>query len=557
MKKVAELKIPQMFAFYARREQGVEDLICGDCWQRFSMPTWQYHSSHIHCPRCGKNKARSNIGDYTVINAPTSMSLRVISGKTKVFLRVEFSAYTNDKNGEKFIDQCFEEFCFDSETRRTTWRKRIPAKGHYGDSRAGKRLKGFYVMTDPIDITNPFNVSFLSMKECPSILYNFNYESYPISTMKTRSKVTAFIKSLRNEIERLIFERDGIRPKGLYTPTINADSGSFLIPLKVWAMKLAFPDAEIKNILEYYTVDKVQRCGSGKNSFSTEHFTRNITVKMFDQAIELSKQGYDHITCLLKGFRLPNKKMLRRQVKTYGIFHASRILQASKFVKNYDFLVKISDNTEWEFNELGRKFFTSFLVKKYTEAEIARWFTEEVAEASDTIDMFLQLSPEKKDELFQEKISISELHERLVLEKRGGYAPNYSLQIPDHIRRRLEMQMDRIKFFLPHESIELEKAGMKLKNCLRIYSPRVLKGESMIIFAADEKSGKLLAAIRLENNNIKEAKVFGNKPVHQNLEVNHKIITWAKTVGIKLDTKDVEVPKKEKTNVVELRRAAG
>ena len=58
------------------------------------------------------------------------------------------------------------------------------------------------------------------------------------------------------------------------------------------------------------------------------------------------------------------------------------------------------------------------------------------------------------------------------------------------------MQKDRMKFFLPKESLELLEAGTELHNCVASYGSDMKDNSKWIVLVADDK-GKLAACLEV------------------------------------------------------------
>ena len=116
---------------------------------------------------------------------------------------------------------------------------------------------------------------------------------------------------------------------------------------------------------------------------------------------------------------------------------------------------------------------------------------------------------------------------------------NYSLDIPEPIKRRFEMQKDSLKFFLPDTAWQLRDGGREFNNCVYTYAKRVKDGECQIAFMADDK-GKLVACLEIRGDRLVQAKLKFNRPVKQDDEVQQEIIKWCKVKKIKIKTDDVE-----------------
>ncbi|WP_196605792.1 PcfJ domain-containing protein [Pectinatus haikarae] len=103
--------------------------------------------------------------------------------------------------------------------------------------------------------------------------------------------------------------------------------------------------------------------------------------------------------------------------------------------------------------------------------------------------------------------------------------------IDNPLCRRLAMQSDRIKFFLPGTSFDLYTAGKKLKNCVGAYVDEVKNKETQIVLVSDDK-GKLVVCIEVKNNKVEQAKLFANKCVSTDPLLNAEVIDWAEKAKI-------------------------
>lgn len=107
------------------------------------------------------------------------------------------------------------------------------------------------------------------------------------------------------------------------------------------------------------------------------------------------------------------------------------------------------------------------------------------------------------------------------------------------------MQFDSIKFYLPENSDVLRNIGKIFRNCVGNYVDAVYTGKSNIVLMSDDK-GKLKACIEVQNNKLIQAKLFANKPAHNNRQINDEIIKWADKANINYDNcSDIFKPEKQ------------
>ena len=140
-------------------------------------------------------------------------------------------------------------------------------------------------------------------------------------------------------------------------------------------------------------------------------------------------------------------------------------------------------------------------------------------------------------------LTVKNIHDELTELLNRQKHKDYELNVPDYIINRLQMQKDRLKFFLPSTHYQLRDAGKELHNCVGSYAARVASGEEYIVLTADDK-GKLLVCMEVKNSRIVQAKLYGNKPVYSDDALNAEVIEWAKATGLKIDTYDIRQPEK-------------
>lgn len=184
------------------------------------------------------------------------------------------------------------------------------------------------------------------------------------------------------------------------------------------------------------------------------------------------------------------------------------------------------------------------LRQSYTDRELIQFLSiERNWLIEDTFRMLDQAGDTTLEMLRRRPPRIRDLHdwlvERLKAEARPDYAFNNAL---DPIRRRLAMQVNRVKFFLPDHSSVLYTAGDLLHNCVGTYAQRVRDGETNIVLMTDDR-GKITACIEVKCGTIIQAKLDRNRPVHERPKVNDEIVAWAKQAGVSyINCPDVREP---------------
>ena len=478
-------------------------------------------SSKFFCPKCGTYH-ENKVGIYNGGVLPEILNLRILSYKNEVILRIDgYGEEVKEKCNKKHLsyERFAEEFRFNFKTCRSTWRK------------GGN----FNALSNPIDFTNPFNVNLLDDSDFKSVL----------SYISTKS-----IVSLKEARKRLLFEvqrrleAGDRKPSGKISYQFStADSGQLLPFLKIIAFKIAFPDLEEPKKEVYCTVfpkSPLNAKPENQVDFYVRHFVEKDNSAIFEQAFDTAMSGHDSITSWIDALGLPNKPFVRKAITT-SVFSAGKIKKALEKIQNYDLAaqayklitvanIEILNNRQEEIYRL------------YGDRGNIQLLQNKPEYWSDTVRMIDQLNSRKKACLFEEKPKIKDLHNWLIRAIREQDLVKVEFDIPPEIKRRMEFQMDRVKFFLPETNLQLNEAGNTLNNCLSSYSIPMEKQEALIVLVSDQK-GKLSAALRILGGEIREAKVAHNKPVSSKPLINSEIIKWAEKVKLKIKTTDITVNK--------------
>jgi hypothetical protein len=121
---------------------------------------------------------------------------------------------------------------------------------------------------------------------------------------------------------------------------------------------------------------------------------------------------------------------------------------------------------------------------------------------------------------------------------------NLKFSVPEHIVKRLSMQTERLRFFLPKESLELLEAGTELHNCVASYGEAMKNNRKWVVLVADDR-GKLAACLEVQGKKLVQAKIDMNKPVASDAKLNAEVIAWAKETNIEISTKDLKLETEE------------
>jgi hypothetical protein len=171
----------------------------------------------------------------------------------------------------------------------------------------------------------------------------------------------------------------------------------------------------------------------------------------------------------------------------------------------------------------------------------------------DCVQLYGQLSQENREAIIIDRVKVKELHDWMAKKHRRQQHKNLQFNVPDHIVKRLSMQSNRLKFFLPKESIELLEAGAELHNCVASYGTAMKDNSKWIVLVADD-GGRLAACLEIQGKALVQAKMDKNKPVAIDSKLNAEVVVWAKEANLEIKTRDVKIIEE---NVMRSRSFAG
>ena len=112
---------------------------------------------------------------------------------------------------------------------------------------------------------------------------------------------------------------------------------------------------------------------------------------------------------------------------------------------------------------------------------------------NDTAHLLEASDDATRQELNAHPPRIQDLHDWLTQRFRRKDQPDFAIDIEtEPSRRRLGMQLDQVRFFLPDQAKTLYDAGSLLHNCVGSYAERMRCGETHIILMANDQ-GRLVA----------------------------------------------------------------
>lgn len=522
--KIAELNIKEMFTAHENAFNGGQahdvQYFCVKCNQCFavdwgiavsSMNPWALRGSFVRCPFCGtvhdRFIGRGKLHEFI----PQSMKISVVAFKTALRVRVKYE-------GRAFVglfdrSWCYNEevFYFDFKARKATFQIK-------------KQIGRNAVETAICPIILDY---FLTIMESSGLRF---LHSSCLANKFYRSNVTNVIKAIREASSRIL-ENVGDRKIGsLYVESMGYEYGRFLLPLLNVAHRMQAP--ELTNLSQQTKLPKLlDRLYTFPASMSMpENWNERILERMKQEQV-------DALTAIAQEEGLPVKDVVRSMIKE-NYLRIQNLKMALGLVRNLDLAVRLA--VAGELDQTRIDFFKE-LIPIYREEGVVRFAEREKEyQLKDCIRLYNQLNEENKALMKEERLRLRQLHDWLAKVHRHQTHKNKAIAVPEEIVRRMSMQRERLRFFLPKETIELVEAGHELHNCIASYGTDMVEGKRWVVLVTDNR-GKIIAGIEIKDNAIRQAKIDGNKPVANDRAVNRAVIEWAKEAKLEVDTSDIEL----------------
>jgi hypothetical protein len=500
------------------------EYFCHNCGQQFTVywnlrasrfNSWIPRGSFTLCPYCGRRHDEKVLAVVIDEPAPFAIAVKLYEFKQKLILTVDYSA-------QAFGEQKFE---INAEQGKETFTFDFAARSAYFQ----KTVQSYYRNETPYEKTACATITELTMGEIAriSVLRHINGHSF----LYEDKNVSAFLKEFYKIMKTKLQTMHGQQIKNLYINTRGLSDGLFLRALFNYAGKMPCPEK---------TVDRTGKieCRHKLQWINTFGWTAAVK-KEFAARQHI---GIDAVTATVTATGLPDKKTIRQIIAGGG--NIVLLCKALTIFSNLDYALRFYRALEAQPYGGHINRFIKYARKMYGDREIVSFLeTGGVGLTKDILRLYCKLDKNYRRRLFREKVKISKLHNWLVdtyNAQRDKGLQNVPLAVPEHIARRLTMQLDTIKFYLPETSKALLRAGRELRNCVASYTDRINQREATIVFMSNDK-GKLIACINVSNETIVEAKLFDNKPLCTNYAVNEAVLLWSKKAGLTVGTRDIAI----------------
>lgn len=549
---LAKIVIPKMFDFIQApvalgeglyKDDNIYAHYCTACEQTFTarwgytrFNGWQsWDGNFFSCPGCRGSSEHKGLVHDIGVGVPEKMILSLYEYKNHISLRISYTEVSFDDIRFCAIQKsCHETVIFDV-----------------------RKMKSYFETKDAVryEISNPEEREFGEHSALKYLTHNStawkeNKKDFANLMLKLRTAISNKVKSLH-----------GIRIKAMHVPAGNS-MGALLFPLSNIAWRLAVPDAP--NLPTAFN-DRSWR--SDYRGFVKAHYMDKTALESFlESVISGVRAGKSYPQSVLSAMGIKDTKAFRKIIAKGSILEAGRLKTAICVSSDYKEQLLLTGALAscggalkssgmqiepiYAHSEQNLNFLK--LVADHYKNNAAYYMLKncESGDITDCGQMYFKLIPETQNLLWAEKPSITQIHDWLVEKWDAQKNKDYSLQIPEHVVKRMAMQKDRLKFFLPGTAHELRMVGQKLHNCVGSYAERALAGTCTIVTMTNDE-GKLLVCIEVAGGEIRQAKLNQNRPVARNPELNAAVVEWAKDAKLKINTLDIDSRSSDK----ELRNA--
>lgn len=525
---ISEVVIPKMFTAYAEDMKylgnGLHQIqyFCEECDQAFAsawgkLPnsmSWYERGKYFYCPYCGTQHGSHVAYIKHGEKVPYKTRLTLKTYKDLVLLEIYCDTVKFDDLFSVRGGKYKEVFRFDISKQIVTFSRFENGKCEF----------------ESLEIGNPFELDIFSK----SILGFFQPNSLGNSDQK--GELNGILKELRETVHGMLEKRLKYKIPSMYVSP-GQRYGTFLLPIFNIAFRIAFPDAPNLPI-EYREAP-----GTLKNFWAMQMIESH---EYMADVMKLTRRKTDCTTALVTVKGLPNKAAVRQAVGQ-NIFEVDRVKAAFDLCKNYDYAIRLHAGLKalstkshiHSYQDLCA--FLASMLPTYGERGIVQIVeTVDGEDLWDCVQLYRQLSPENQEAISLEHVKVKALHDWMAKKHRRQSHKNQKFNVPDHIVKRLSMQTNRLKFFLPKESIELLEAGAELHNCVATYGTAMKDNSKWIVLVADD-SGRLAACLEIQGKKLVQAKTDKNRLVANDSKLNADVLVWAKEANLEIKTTDVKL----------------
>lgn len=490
---------------------------CSECGNKFTFSKVNPFTQKIYCSKCGRGydykKDEVIISKAYNVELPYITMLKLYELKNKIELRIYYNSISIGNDNVLNFSKIKETYTFDIKNRDVIFKKYI------NNVQYDKQDIGY--ITDLENLTENTALYFLKINT-----KNYYFDS-----------LTALLKKIRTAIIKKVYQVHNIKLSNIYVNSLSKHE-KFLGNILNLAHRVRFfnsPNIAYNkdfNDVKTYVIDE---CLNNFEKQYTDKLRKDYISTIFDLLklpnIKFLKQHFSLKNLLIVNaiYNNLNKDLSNNLLKFY--------LENEKCFINKEYKESYRSNLERRINKLYVyiDFINKLYLKYYKNVKVNVIFNK-YNYIKDILNLYKEANLTTLNKLEQENIAFSKLHNWLALEIAKQPEKDFKFDIATNIIDKYDVDIKKYHFSCVKKYSNLKEIAYLLNNCSAGYK-NLINDRLQLIAIADDEGVKAL--IEISNNCIIQAKLYNNVPANKNSFINNLIITFAKEIGLKINTTDV------------------
>lgn len=490
---------------------------CSECGNKFTFSKVNPFTQKIYCSKCGRGydykKDEVIISKAYNVELPYITMLKLYELKNKIELRIYYNSISIGNDNVLNFSKIKETYTFDIKNRDVIFKKYI------NNVQYDKQDIGY--ITDLENLTENTALYFLKINT-----KNYYFDS-----------LTALLKKIRTAIIKKVYQVHNIKLSNVYVNSLSKHE-KFL--------------GNILNLAHRVRFFNSPNISYNKDFNDVKTYVINECLNDFEKQYT-DKLRKDYISTIFDLLKLPNIKFLKQHFSLKNLLIVNAIynnlnkdlsnnllnfyLENEKCFINKEYKESYHSNLERRINKLYVyiDFINKLYLKYYKNVKVNVIFNK-YNYIKDILNLYKEANLTTLNKLEQENIAFSKLHNWLALEIAKQPEKDFKFDIATNIIDKYDVDIKKYHFSCVKKYSNLKEIAYLLNNCSAGYK-NLISDRLQLIAIADDEGVKAL--IEIQNNYIVQAKLYNNVPANKNSFINNLIITFAKEIGLKINTTDV------------------
>lgn len=494
---------------------------CSECGNEFTFSKVNPFTQKIYCSKCGRGYSHKKdeviISKEYNVELPYITKIKLYELKEKIELRIYYNSiaisYAQSIYSVLHFSNIREIYTFDIKNQNITFKKYINNVQH------DKQDIGY--ITDLENLTENTALYF----------FKINTKNYYFDSL------TVLLKKLRIAIIKKVYQVHNVELNNVYVSNLSIHEKFLGNVLNLAHRVRFFNSPNIAYNEDFHDV----------KTYIVDEYLNDFEKKYTDR---LKK---DYISTIFDLLKLPNIKFLKQHFSLKNLSIINTIynnlnknlsnnllkfyLNSEKYFINKEYKESYRSNLERRINKLYVyiDFINKLYLKYYKNVKVNVIFNK-YNYIKDILNLYKEANLTTLNKLEQENIAFSKLHNWLALEIAKQSEKDFKFDIATDIINKYDVNIQRYHFSCVKRYSNLKEIAYSLNNCSAGYK-NLINDRLQLIAIADDEGVKAL--IEIQNNYIVQAKLYNNVPANKNSFINNLIITFAKEIGLKINTSDV------------------